>query len=181
MKIKLLVATLLLVGITPAQANEQGAWVRVDANGNAVGQAIVCSADVCGDSQSPYARATLGAGEQYVLQAVADPVSGNVAGIGNNNANTQVQVNIPTQEWTVTRTHTITPLEPLIINGQEVISYTVQTVDKFTPQTAPWVFPKEVTEEVVESETPVLVEATAKTKQAKAKKAKKVKKKAAIK
>jgi hypothetical protein len=76
----------------------------VDANGNAVGQAIVCSADVCGDSKSPYARATLGAGEQYVLQAVADPVSKNVAGIGNNNANTQVQVNIPTQEWTMTRT-----------------------------------------------------------------------------
>jgi hypothetical protein len=159
----------------------QGAWVKVDASGNATGQAIVCSADVCGDKNSPYAKATLGAGEQYALQAVADPVTNNVVGIGNNNPGTQVQVDIATQEWTVTRTNTVTPFEPLIINGQEVISYTVQTIDKFTASTAPWIYTKPV-EEVVESETAVVEEKVVKTKQPKAKKTKaKAKKKAATK
>lgn len=159
----------------------QGAWVKVDANGNATGQAIVCSADVCGDRNSPYAKETLGVGEQYALQAVADPVTNNVVGIGNNNPGTQVRVDIPTQEWTVTRTNTVTPLEPLIINGQEVISYTVQTIDKFTALTAPWIYTKPV-EEVVESETAVVEEEVVKTKQPKAKKTKaKAKKKAATK
>ena len=181
MKIKLLVAILIMVGMAPAQANDQGAWVKVDASGNAIGQAIVCSADVCGDKSSPYAQATLGAGEQYVLQAVADPVTNNVAGIGNNNPGTQVQVDFATQEWTVTRTNTITPVEPLIINGQEVISYTVQVVDKFTAETAPWVYIKPI-EEVIESETAVVQEQVVKTKQLKAKKTKvKAKKKATVK
>jgi hypothetical protein len=160
----------------------QGAWVKVDANGNATGQAIICSSDVCGDNNSPYAKATLSAGEQYVLQAKADPVTNNVSGIGNNNPNTQVQVNIPTQEWTITRTNTVTPVEPLIINGQQITSYTFQTVDKFTADTAPWVFPPVI--EVVEPDTEetVISETTIKAKPTKAKKAKtKTKKKAAIK
>jgi hypothetical protein len=156
----------------------QGAWVKVDANGNATGQAIVCSADVCGDSKSPYARATLEAGEQYVLQAVADPITNNVAGVGNNNANTQVQVNLPTQEWTITRTNTATPKEPVFINGEQVTSYTYQTVDKFTADKAPWVYTKESVEEVVEPEVEAAVVEEAKTKPVKVKKAK-AKKKAA--
>ena len=181
MKFKLLVAVLMVMGVTPAQANDQGAWVKVDAKGNAVGQAIVCTSDVCGDINSPYAKATLGAGEQYVLQAIADPVTNNVAGIGNNNPGTQVQVNIPTQEWTVTRTNTITPSKPVIIEGQQVISYTVQTIDKFTAETAPWVYTKPV-DEVVETETVVVDEPALKTKQIKAKKTKaKAKKKAVVK
>jgi hypothetical protein len=159
----------------------QGAWVKVDASGNAAGQAIVCSSDVCGDKNSPYAKATLGAGEQYVLQAVADPVTNNVVGIGNNNPGTQVRVDIPTQEWTVTRTNTVTPREPLIINGQEVISYTVQTIDKFTASTAPWVYRKPI-EEVINSETSIVEEPSIQAKQVKAKKTKaKAKKKATIK
>jgi uncharacterized Fe-S cluster protein YjdI len=156
----------------------QGAWVKVDANGNATGQAIVCSADVCGDSKSPYATATLKEGEQYVLQAVADPITNNVAGVGNNNANTQVQVDLPTQEWTITRTNTATPKEPVFINGQQVTSYTYQTVDKFTADKAPWVYTKESVEEVVEPEIEAAVVEEVKTKPVKAKKAK-AKKKAA--
>lgn len=163
---------------------EQGAWVKVDASGNATGQAIVCSADVCGDSKSPYAKATLGAGEQYVLQAKADPMTNNVAGVGNNNANTQVQVDIATQEWTITRTHTATPETPVIINGQQVASYTYHTVDRFKAETAPWIYTKEPVVEVVEPVTEEIVEpaAAVKTKVVKAKKAKvKVKKKAVTK
>jgi hypothetical protein len=217
MKIKLLVAGLLLSVVSPmAQASAscdtgygsavevnattkvvtyscvkldnppvppaQGAWVKVDANGNATGQAIVCSADVCGDSKSPYAKATLNAGEQYVLQAVADPITNNVAGVGNNNANTQVQVDLPTQEWTITRTNTATPLEPVFINGQQITFYTYQTVDKFTAEKAPWVYTKETVEEIVEPEVEAPVVIEAKSKPAKAKKAKaKTKKKAALK
>lgn len=156
----------------------QGAWVKVDANGDATGQAIVCSADVCGDSKSPYARATLKEGEQYVLQAVADPITNNVAGVGNNNANTQVQVDLSTQEWTITRTNTATPKEPVFINGQQVISYIYQTVDKFTADKAPWVDTKESVEVVVEPAVEPIFVAEAKTKTVKAKKAK-AKKKAA--
>ena len=216
MKIKLLVAGLLLSVVTPmAQANAncdtgygtaveinattkvvtyscvklenppvppaQGAWVKVDASGKATGQAIVCSADVCGDASSPYAKATLSAGEQYVLQAVADPVTNNVVGIGNNNPNTQVQVDLKTQEWTVTRTNTVTPVEPVIINGQKVSTYTYETVDKFTALTAPWVIKQELAEEIVESEeeAPVISKKAVKNKPAKAKKTKvKAKKKA---
>ena len=168
----------------PPTPPEQGAWVKVDANGNATGQAIVCSVDVCGDANSPYAKATLGSGEQYVLQAVADPITKNVAGVGNNNPNTQVQVNIPTQEWTITRTNTVIPVEPLIINGQEITSYTFKSVEKFTPETAPWVYTKMPVEEVIEpeAETAVISESVVKPKATKAKKTKaKTKKKAAIK
>ena len=183
MKVKILVAALMLMGMAPAQADGQGAWVKVDANGNAVGQAIVCTADVCGDQSSPYAKATLSAGEQYVLQAQADPVTNNVAGIGNNNPNTQVQVNIPTQEWTITRTNTAIPETPVLINGQLVTSYTYQTVDRFTPQTAPWIYTKEPVVEVVDPGVNVSVaEASVKTKAVKAKKSKvKAKKKAVTK
>ena len=192
---KIILGVVLSLISTHAWANEttaQGAWVKVDANGNAVGGAIVCSPDVCGDSNSPYAKATLGAGEQYVLQAKADPVTNNVAGIGNNNLNTQVQVNIPTQEWTITRTHTVTPEVPIIINNQEVISYTVQTKEKFTVDTAPWVAPKEPVINVISDTATVtidtstaVIDAATVSIAAKAVKAKKVKaktkKKAAIK
>jgi hypothetical protein len=168
----------------PRPPQPQGAWVKVDASGNATGQAIVCSSDVCGNNNSPYAKATLSAGEQYVLQAVADPITNNVAGIGNNNPNTQVQVNIPTQEWTITRTNTVIPELPLIINNQEVTSYTYKTIDKFTADKAPWVFLPTPVIDVVESatSTATILEASIKAKPAKAKKTKvKAKKKAAIK
>jgi hypothetical protein len=190
---KIILGVVLSLISTHAWANDttaQGAWVKVDASGNAIGGAIVCSSDVCGDSNSPYAKATLNAGEQYVLQAKADPVTNNVAGIGNNNPNTQVQVNIPTQEWTITRTHTVTPEVPVIINNQEVISYTVQTKEKFTADTAPWVAPKEPAINVIsdtvtvvtDTTTAVIDTVTITAKTVKAKKTKtKTKKKAAIK
>jgi hypothetical protein len=135
MKVKLLIAAFMIAGMAPAQANDQGAWVKVDASGNAVGGAIVCSADVCGDKGSPYAKATLGAGEQYVLQTKADPVTKNVAGIGNNNPGVQVKVDISTNTWTVARTQTIeSPAHP---NTQETVKVVTKTVETFNPITQP--------------------------------------------
>ena len=117
----------MLLGTTPAYAD---VYVKVDANGNAVGGAIMCDAGTCG-AGSEYSQLTLQAGEQYVLQGTGQ------AGIGNNNPNTQVKVDIETKEWTVTRQVEIKPAEPIIINDQTVISYTAQTVEKFTPATSP--------------------------------------------
>ena len=118
---------MLILGTTPAHAD---VYVKVDANGNAVGGAIMCDAGTCG-AGSQYSQLTLQAGEQYVLQGTGQ------AGIGNNNPNTQVKVDIETKEWTVTRQVEIKPAEPIIMNGQTVISYTAQTVEKFTPATSP--------------------------------------------
>jgi hypothetical protein len=78
--------------ITPANAD---VYVKVDANGNAIGGAIMCDAETCG-AGSLYSQLTLNQGERYVLQGYGD------AGIGNNTPNTQVKVDIETQIWTVT-------------------------------------------------------------------------------
>jgi hypothetical protein len=112
---------------TPAAAD---VYVKVDANGNAVGGAIMCDAGTCG-AGSEYSRLTLQPGERYVLQGTGH------AGIGNNNPNTQVKVDLETKEWTVTRQVEVKPTEPVVINNQPVISYTVETVQKFTPETSP--------------------------------------------
>ncbi len=120
-----LVLGLLLA--TPAAAE---VYVKVDANGNAVGGAIMCDAGTCG-AGSQFSQLTLQPGEQYVLQGTGH------AGIGNNNPNTQVKVDIETKEWTVTRQVEVKPTEPVVINNQSVISYTIETVQKFTPETNP--------------------------------------------
>jgi hypothetical protein len=135
MKVKLLIAVLMVLGAAPAQANDQGAWVKVDANGNAVGGAIVCTPDVCGDNSSPYAKATLGAGERYVLQSKADPVTNNVTGIGNNNPGFQVKVDISTNTWTVANTQVIESAAHPETN--ETIKVVTKTTQTFNPITQP--------------------------------------------
>ena len=136
MKVKLMIAAFMIAGMAPAQANDQGAWVKVDANGNAVGGAIVCTPDVCGDKNSPYAKATLGAGEQYVLQTKADPVTKNVAGVGNNNPGVQVKVDIPTNTWTVASTQVVeSPPSPVTNETVKVVTSTVQTFNPITQPT----------------------------------------------
>jgi hypothetical protein len=128
MKNKILILALSLLFITPiAQAD---VYVKVDANGNAIGGAIMCDAATCG-AGSQYSQLTLQLGERYVLQGTGQ------AGIGNNNPNTQVKVDLQTNEWTVTRQVEVKPIEPIVINNQPVISYTVQTVQTFTPATSP--------------------------------------------
>jgi hypothetical protein len=105
-------------------------YVKVDANGNAVGGSIMCDAGTCG-AGSEYSRLTLQPGESYALQGTGQ------AGIGNNNPNTQVKVDLQTNQWTVTREVLVIPVEPVVINNQPVLSYTTQTVEKFTPATSP--------------------------------------------
>lgn len=113
-KMKKIIATIILSLITiPSHANDAGAWVKVDANGTAIGQAIVCTPAVCGDPNSDHSKLTLKPGEKYVLQSVAD-ANGNVAGIGaGQRPNTEVKVNLETKEWTATTT-IVTPVEPEI-------------------------------------------------------------------
>ena len=90
----------------------------------------MCDAGTCGEG-SEYSRLTLQPGERYVLQGTGH------AGIGNNNPNTQVKVDLETKEWTVTRQVEVKPTEPVVINNQAVVSYTVETVQKFTAETSP--------------------------------------------
>ena len=75
---KILVVVLLLIS-APAYADEQGGWVKVDANNNVISGTIVCTANVCGDQNSPYSKATLNPGEHYVKITNAAS-TGNVAG-----------------------------------------------------------------------------------------------------
>ena len=102
MKKAIAVVAALAWTIAPANAD---VYVKVDANGNAIGGAIICDAATCGEG-SLYSQLTLGAGERYVLQGYGQ------AGIGNNNPDTQVKVDIPTQTWTVTTPSTVTTFTP---------------------------------------------------------------------
>ena len=129
--ISVLIALLAYVALIIIAPNAKAdVYVKVDANGNAIGGAIMCDAGTCG-AGSEYSRLTLQPGERYVLQGTGQ------AGIGNNNSNTQVSVDLQTNEWTVTRQTEVKPVEPIVINDQQVVSYTVQTVEKFTPATSP--------------------------------------------
>lgn len=74
-------------------------YVKVDANGIAIDGPIMCDADTCG-AGSEFSRLTLKEGEQYVRQ------NSGSAGIGSNNPNIEVKVDIATNDWTVTNTQT---------------------------------------------------------------------------
>jgi hypothetical protein len=87
-------------------------YVKVDANGNAIGGAIICDAGTCGPG-SLYSQLTLQPGERYVLQGTGQ------AGIGNNNPGMDVKVDLETNVWTVTDSKSNT------------------VVQQFTPQTSP--------------------------------------------
>ena len=183
MKVKLLVAALLIAGIAPAQASDLGAWVKVDANGNAIGGAIVCTPDVCGDQNSDYAKATLGAGEQYVLQAKADPITNNVAGTGNNSPGVLVKVDLLTQEWTITSTPVQVPPTAATLAEKPTIELS-QTVIKFTAEAAPWSVVEEtlIQESMAETQSLMTSQTVVKKKALKVKKTKaKPKKKASFK
>lgn len=132
MKAKLFAIGLLLAtAVTPANAND--AYIKVDANGNAIGGAIVCSADVCGDANSVYSKLTLQPGERYVLQFKGDPVTGNVAGIPATDPNVTLKVNTQTNEWTKTTTQVLPEPTPVTINGNTVTVSEVKVVEKWNP------------------------------------------------
>lgn len=76
-------------GMSPG---EHGAWVPVDANGNAFADVIVCTPEVCGESgPGSFAELAFGEGTKMILQTLQDPVEaansdngvGNVAGYNN--------------------------------------------------------------------------------------------------
>lgn len=128
-----IVLTVLLLQPTNVFAEDKGAWVKVDASGNAIGQAIVCTQSVCGDPNSLYNKMTLGTNERYVLQAPAT-VDGNVAGVGAGQGPTSVKVDLDTGVWQVENKFTHT--NPIT---EEVITTT--TIQQFTAEHAPWVSP----------------------------------------
>ena len=127
----------LIIGIaialfpTTASAEERGAWVKVDASGNAIGQAIVCTQSVCGDPTSLYNKMTLQAEERYVLQAPAS-ADGNVAGVGAGQGAKSVKVDLETKVWTVVN-------ESIHVSPKTQETITTTTTQQFTPSSAPWV------------------------------------------
>jgi hypothetical protein len=124
MKKAFILVVTFIIGVTPSYAD---VYVKVDAQGNAIGEQIVCEADVCGDSNSEYSRLTLNAGESYALQGKG------TTGIGNNNTNTAVKVDLQNNDWTVTRTKTIELPEPIYYQGYEITSYETKKVEQFNP------------------------------------------------
>lgn len=132
MKAKLFAALLLLItGVAPVSAND--AYIKVDANGKAIGGAIVCTADVCGDPNSTYSKLTLQPGERYVLQFKGDPVTGNVAGIPATDPNVTLKVNAQTNEWTKTTTIPLPEPTTVIVNQAPITVTAVQTEEKWNP------------------------------------------------
>jgi len=149
MKRLIAILILALMAPLPAHAEERGAWVKVDANGNAIGQAIVCTPAVCGDPSSLYNKMTLNAGEQYVLQAPASP-EGNVAGVGAGQGMTSVKVDLETKVWTTTSINTFTP--PKTIDNPTPKPITTITTQEFTANQAPWVTRQPVPTSIIQAE-----------------------------
>ena len=125
MKKVLIAIALTVLSVNNAYAEEQGAWVAVDSTGKVVSGAIVCTPSVCGDVNSPYAKGTLQEGQKYVLQTKADS-NGNVAGIGANNANQEIKVDVVTNTFTVTST-----LETALTPTTTVVRENVQTFNPY--------------------------------------------------
>ena len=97
MKIVIAVIAALAWTIAPANAD---VYVKVDANGNVIGGAIVCDYETCGDLNSLYARATLNEGEKYALQGYGS------TGIGINSG-IPLKVDVETNVWTATTPNSV--------------------------------------------------------------------------
>ena len=94
----------LVLALASAQTASADVYVKVDANGNAIGGAIMCDAATCG-AGSLYSQLTLNPGERYVLQGV-----GVHHGIGNNNPGVDVKHEATTNEWVVTNNNAPAPV-----------------------------------------------------------------------
>lgn len=117
----------LVIALASAQTASADVYVKVDAQGNAIGGAIMCDAATCGEG-SVYSQLTLGPGERYVLQGV-----GVHHGIGNNNPNTTVKHEAATNEWVVSTT----PPAPVAQPSAPAPEPTVQRFTLITPEPAP--------------------------------------------
>lgn len=130
MKKIITVIALTLIGITNASADEQGGWVKIDANGNTIGGVIVCTPDVCGDKNSTYSQLTLKEGESYVLQTNKMP-SGNVVGVTSDNYQ-KVSVDVKTNDWTVVSNTNVT-VNNLPVSQKTSATQNKTSVTKFNP------------------------------------------------
>ena len=117
----------LVIALASAQTASADVYVKVDAQGNAIGGAIMCDAATCG-AGSAYSQATLGPGERYVLQGV-----GVHHGIGNNNPGTTVKHETTTNEWVVSTT----PPAPVAQPSAPAPEPTVQRFTVITPEPTP--------------------------------------------
>ena len=125
---KAILIFLLLANITPAYAEDVAGYVKIDAQGNQIGQVIVCTPSVCGDSNSVFSKMTLQPGESYAIQSKAD-TNGNVAGI-NPTPETQLKVDVATNQFTVVRTAEITP----VVKKVEVAPVASTTTEPVEPK-----------------------------------------------
>lgn len=138
MKKVIAVVAALAWTIAPANAD---VYVKVDANGNAIGDAIVCEQSVCGDPNSDVSKALLKEGERFALQGYG------TVGIGANNPDTKLKVDTETEVWTVTTPTSVSvftpttqetpililPVTPVITDTATVLSDTATaTVDTAT-------------------------------------------------
>ena len=129
----------IIIGLVLAMATAQTAsadvYVKVDAQGNAIGGAIMCDAATCG-AGSLYSSLTLNPGESYVLQGV-----GVSHGIGNNNPGVDVKHEVTTNEWVVTNNNSPAPVverftvntpAPVVQNPVQVAPVDTKTVTSDT-------------------------------------------------
>jgi hypothetical protein len=135
----------LLLAMATAQTASANVYVKVDAQGNAIGGAIMCDAATCG-AGSLYSSLTLQPGERYVLQGV-----GVHHGIGNNNPGVDVKHEATTNEWVVTNNNAPAPV---------VERFTVYTPEPVV-QVPVIVAPIETKTVTVETPTAVIDTATA--------------------
>ena len=146
---KAILIFLLLGNITPAYA-DQGGWVMVDASGKVISGTIVCTPDVCGDVNSPYAKATLQPGQRYV-QITKSDVTGNVTGpnvVAHTAPNETVSAKVDPATNVATVTTTIVqPLAPRVTVVKETeTTYAVEQPMPVTTVKTPVI-------EIVEPET----------------------------
>jgi hypothetical protein len=143
---KAILIFLLLGNITPAYA-DQGGWVMVDASGKVISGTIVCTPDVCGDVNSPYAKATLLPGQRYVQITKAD-TTGNVAGpnvVAQTAPNQTVSAKVdPVTNVATVTTTTVEPLAPRVTVVKETeTTYAVEQPVPVTTVKAPVIEIKE--------------------------------------
>ena len=143
---KAILIFLLLGNITPAYA-DQGGWVMVDASGKVISGTIVCTPDVCGDVNSPYAKATLQPGQRYV-QITKKDETGNVSGpnvVAQTAPNQTVSAKVDLVNNVATVTTTIVePLAPRVTVVKETeTTYAVEQPAPVTTVKAPVIEVKE--------------------------------------
>lgn len=119
----------LVIALASAQTASADVYVKVDAQGNAIGGAIMCDAATCG-AGSQYSQLTLGPGERYVLQGV-----GVHHGIGNNNPGTDVKHEAATNEWVISTTQPAPVAQPSAPAPEPTVI--VQRFTVITPEPAP--------------------------------------------